>query len=50
MHLADNPADALALLQQHQHTAASNQPLGIITGSLYTAGEILNILNRAPSS
>jgi dihydrofolate synthase/folylpolyglutamate synthase len=44
--VADSPLEALALLQTHQQEHLNINPLGVITGSLYTAGEILHCLNQ----
>lgn len=44
--IADSPTDALALLHRQQQTHLNISPIGIVTGSLYTAGEILHCLNR----
>jgi dihydrofolate synthase/folylpolyglutamate synthase len=44
------PTDGLAELQDLQRDYAEQNPLGIITGSLYTAGEILHCLERGHSS
>jgi dihydrofolate synthase / folylpolyglutamate synthase len=42
----ESPTDALTALKQLQRQSVQANPLGIITGSLYTAGEILHCLNR----
>jgi dihydrofolate synthase / folylpolyglutamate synthase len=42
----ENPTEALTLLKKLQAEAVQPQPLGIVTGSLYTAGEVLHCLNQ----
>jgi dihydrofolate synthase/folylpolyglutamate synthase len=44
--IAPTPTDALAELPQLQGQFTADNPLGLITGSLYTAGEILHALER----
>src|SRR5262249_48226004 len=46
INIADTPTQALAQLRQMQATHTSKKPIGLVTGSLYTAGEILHCLNR----
>ena len=46
VHVAETPTEALALLRQMQEALAPKKPIGLVTGSLYTAGEILHCLNR----
>jgi dihydrofolate synthase/folylpolyglutamate synthase len=48
--ITNTPTDGLAELQGLQQDCADEHPLGIITGSLYTAGEILHCLERGQSS
>jgi folylpolyglutamate synthase/dihydropteroate synthase len=48
--VTDTPTDGLAELQGLQRDYAEQNPLGVITGSLYTAGEILHCLERGYSS
>jgi len=43
------PTDALAELQRFQQALAAEKPLALVTGSLYTAGEILHCLERGPA-
>lgn len=47
--ITTTPTDGLAELQNLQQNCADENPLGIITGSLYTAGEILHCLERGQS-
>lgn len=44
--IAKTPTAALASMQRLQQQFSEQRPLGLITGSLYTAGEILHCLNR----
>jgi len=44
--IAETPTVALARLKALQQQLPGQKPLGVITGSLYTAGEILSCLNR----
>jgi len=46
--VAENPLQGLAELQGMQAKFKQQEPLGIITGSLYTAGEILRYLESNP--
>ncbi len=48
--ITETPTDGLAELQGLQQDYADEEPLGIITGSLYTAGEILHCLERGHAS
>lgn len=43
----ESPTEALSVLRQLQNQATQQTPLGIVTGSLYTAGEILHCLNHS---
>lgn len=45
-----SPTEGLAQLQQMQQRFTEQTPLGLITGSLYTAGEILHCLERGNSA
>ncbi len=44
---AKHPGNAYALLCEMQQQHAAQNPLGIVTGSLYTAGEILHTLEQS---
>jgi dihydrofolate synthase/folylpolyglutamate synthase len=44
--VAETPAEALGLLKQAMSQHAASGPLGVVTGSLYTAGGILACLER----
>ena len=44
IHTVNDPIAALELLRTKLAQTAEQLPLGIITGSLYTAGALLNVL------